>query len=111
MTSLAELSKQKPTATPPSFSHYEAYTRALALQSQPPTGFMEFQVRDPTTQAKYDAMSPAWEGIESTDAAIARGDYALETAEKTRQDLRSGRPTPAPAAPQPVETSWNCSIQ
>jgi len=111
MTSLAELSKQKPSVPPASFSHYDAYTRALALQSQPPTGFMEFQVRDPKTQAKYDAMSPAWEGIESTDAAIARGDYALDTAEKTRQELRSSRPKPTPAAPQPVETSWNCSIQ
>ena len=108
MTSLEELSKQKPSVAPRPFSHYEQYTRALANQSQPPTGFMEFQVRDPKTQAKYDAMSPTWEGVASSDAAIARGDYALDSAEKNRQELRNKGP---PAEPQPVETSWNCSIQ
>lgn len=110
MTSLADLSKQKPTVTPPQFSHYDAYTKALDLQSQPPTGFMEFQVRDPKTQAKYDAMSPMWEGVASSDAAIARGDYALDSADKGR--LAPGKPAPPPPTPPAKEEeAWNCSIQ
>lgn len=74
------------------------------------TGFMEFQVRDPVTQAKFSAMSPTWEGLESSENAIARGDYDLDRAEKNRQDLRSKQPKTL-TAPTPVETSWNCSIQ
>jgi hypothetical protein len=61
------------------------------------TGFMEFKPRDMATQAKYDAVSPTWQGIESTNAAIARGDYSLDSAEATRQELR------AQYAPKPRE--------
>lgn len=75
-----------------------------------PTGFLEFQARDPAIQAKYSAMSATWEGIESSEAAIARGDYDLDRAEKNRQDLRSKQPPPA-TPPQPIESTWNCSIQ
>lgn len=75
-----------------------------------PTGFLEFQARDPVAQAKYSAMSPSWEGIDSSEAAIARGDYDLDRAEKNRQDLRSKK-QPVLQMPQPPETSWNCSIQ
>ncbi len=77
-------------------------------QNTVPTGFLEFQPRDPIAQAKYSAMSSSWEGIESSEAAIARGDYDLDRAERTRQDLRSKRPQTVPAAPEPT---WNCSIQ
>lgn len=73
------------------------------------SGFMEFRPRDAIGQAKYDAMSSTWEGVASSEAAVARGDYSLDSAEKTRQDLRSKRPVPS--FPQPVSTSWNCSIQ
>lgn len=72
------------------------------------TGFLEFRPRDPIAQAKYDAMSPSWEGVESSTAAVARGEYSLDSAEKTRQYLR-GRQTPPPVTtPEPA---WNCSIQ
>ena len=82
--------------------------RTIAGQNTIRTGFMEFRPRDPVGQAKYDAMSSTWEGVESSEAAVARGDYSLDSAEKTRQDLRSG----APAAPLPAPTpTWNCSIQ
>ena len=77
------------------------------------SGFLEFQVRDPVTQSKYSAMSPGWEGVESSETAIARGDYDLDRAEKTRQDLRAKGPQPVlqmPQGPQP-EPQWNCSIQ
>ena len=72
------------------------------------TGFLEFQQRDPVSQARYSAMSPSWEGIESSEAAIARGVYDLDMAEKNRQDLRAKRPQPMPQAPEP---QWNCAIQ
>lgn len=71
------------------------------------TGFMEFQARDPVSQSKYSAMSPTWEGIQSSESAIARGVYDLDKAEKNRQDLRSKQPV-LQAQPEP---EWNCSIQ
>lgn len=77
-----------------------------------PTGFLEFQARDPVAQAKYSAMSSGWEGIESSEAAIARGDYDLDRAEKTRQDLRAKKAQPVLQMPQmPQESVWNCSVQ
>jgi len=72
------------------------------------TGFLEFQPRDPESQAKYSAMSPSWEGIESSEAAIAKGVYDLDKAEKNRQDLRSRQPVVQLSTPEP---EWNCSIQ
>ena len=74
------------------------------------TGFLEFQPRDPVSQSKYSAMSPSWEGIESSEAAIAKGVYDLDMAEKNRQDLRAKRPQPVLQMPQ-AEPAWNCSIQ
>jgi len=78
--------------------HYGDYVVATGNEIRPSssynaasttrTGFLEFKPRDMDTQRKYDAMSPAWEGIDSTNAAIARGDYSLDAAEATRQELR-----------------------
>jgi hypothetical protein len=79
------------------------YTKGESQQS---TGFMEFTPRDPAKQAKHSAMSPAWEGVASSEAAIARGDYDLDKGETNRADLRK------PAQPMPDQGSeWNCSIQ
>lgn len=76
------------------------------------TGFMEFIPRDPAKQAKYSAMSPAWEGVASSEAAIARGDYDLDMAEKNREDLRAKRPQPKLLMPgEGPKPEWNCSIQ
>lgn len=83
--------------------------RTTAGQNYMITGFLEFRPRDAVNQAKYDAMSPSWEGVASSEAAVARGDYSLDSAEKTRQDLRAKRPPPS--LPAPVSTSTNCSIQ
>ncbi len=83
--------------------------RTIAGQNTMLTGFLEFRPRDPEKQAKYSAMSPTWEGVESSEAAVARGDYSLDSAERIRADLRGKRPPPA--VPQPVESSANCSIQ
>ena len=85
------------------------YTPGQSTQS---TGFMEFLPRDPAKQAKYSAMSPTWEGISSSEAAIARGDYDLDMAEKNREDLRAKRPQPKLVMPgEGPASEWNCSIQ
>ena len=83
-------------------------TQTTKGESTQLTGFMEFQPRDAKTQAKYSAMSPAWEGIPSSEAAIARGEYDLDAAATTRKDLRAGRPQDQNQAPV---SEWNCSIQ
>ena len=76
------------------------------------TGFLQFQERDPVAQSKYSAMSSSWEGVESSESAIAKGVYDLDMAEKNRQDLRAKRPQPVFQMPQaPPESTWNCSIQ
>lgn len=79
-----------------------------------PTGFLEFQPRDPISQAKYSATSPTWEGIASSEAAIARGDYDLDRAELTRlkqAPTPQPSPPPPPPLPPPQPPASNCSIQ
>jgi len=76
-----------------------------------PTGFLEFAPRDPETQSKYSAMDSKWEGVASSEAAIARGDYDLDAAEKNRADLRAKKPQPVFTNPQVAPTPANCSIQ
>ena len=67
------------------------------------TGFLEFKPRDPVAQAKYSAMSPTWEGIESSNKAIASGVYDLDQADKNRKQLRSG--AKEETLPRPLSTS------
>lgn len=87
-------------------------TQYVKGESTEETGFMEFLPRDPAKQAKYSAMSPAWEGVASSEAAIARGDYDLDMAEKNREDLRAKRPQPKLLMPgEGPKPEWNCSIQ
>jgi hypothetical protein len=87
----------------PVFKHYQDYVVATEKEAKPSssynastttrTGFLEFKPRDMASQRKYDAMSPEWEGMESSDAAIAKGVYDLDKAEANRQELRK-LPTP-----------------
>lgn len=58
------------------------------------TGFLEFKPRDMETQKKYDAMSPTWEGVDSSMKAVQQGVYALDSAET--KDPKQ-RPLYAPA--------------
>ncbi len=67
------------------------------------TGFLEFKPRDPVAQAKYSAMSPTWEGVHSSNKAIASGVYDLDMADKTRANLRNK--IPDTQLPKPVSTS------
>lgn len=62
--------------------------------STTPTGFLEFKPRDMATQRRFDAMSPAWEGVESSMKAVEQGLYSLDSAEKTRQELRASTTRP-----------------
>jgi hypothetical protein len=56
-----------------------------------PTGFMEFKPRDMNIQKKYDAMSPDWEGVDSSMKAVDQGVYSLDSAEATRQENRESQ--------------------
>ena len=42
-------------------------------------GFLDIAVRDPKIQARYDAMSGSWEGIEATDAAVKNGIFKADS--------------------------------
>ena len=87
-------------------------TQSVKTENQQSSGFMEFLPRDPEKNAKYSAMSPSWEGVASSEAAIARGDYDLDRAEKNREDLRAKRPQPKLTMPgEGPQPEWSCSIQ
>jgi hypothetical protein len=112
MTSLGDLNTTRPVkpvdAKP--LPQYADYTHALAVHT-PATGFKEFSPRDSATQAKYDAMQDSWQGIESSDKAIAAGVYALDYA----SDDRGSKPNkplilPPPAPPKKAD-SWFCVVQ
>ena len=103
-------------ATPvqsPAFKSYGDYLVATQKDVRPgssynatvttPTGFLEFKPRDMETQKKYDAMSPAWEGVESSMKAVEKGVYALDSAEATRQELRQRVKIPDGRGPTPVK--------
>lgn len=66
-----------------------------------PSGFLEFKPRDMATQVKYDAMSPEWQGVDSSMKAVERGLYALDSAEKGRD----------PTKPPPAEPPMKCVVQ
>jgi hypothetical protein len=98
-------------------AHYQGYVNALnstdhATKEGQRGPFMEFLPRDPAAQAKYSAMSSTWQGIESSEAAIARGDYDLDFASKRREDTKAKKPQPKLEMPGEAPPSvWNCSIQ
>lgn len=95
--------------------HYQKYVQALgstdyATGSGQRGPFLEFKPRDPATQAKQSAMSPTWQGVQSSEASIARGDYDLDFASKSREDTKATPSQPKLAMPG-TEPVWNCSIQ
>jgi hypothetical protein len=98
-------------------AHYKGYLNALdAVEHTPGHAqrgpFMEFKPRDPAAQAKYSAMSGQWEGLESSEAAIARGDYNLDFASEKREDMKAKKPQPQPKPATPeAPAAWNCSVQ
>ncbi len=100
----------------PVFKHYEDYVVATGKEAKPSssynastttrTGFLEFKPRDMNSQRKYDAMSPEWEGVESSDKAIAKGVYDLDKAEQNRQELRTVTTLTIPPLEQQPKTTF-----
>jgi hypothetical protein len=76
-----------------------------------PTGFLQFRPRDPVTQAKYDALSKTWEGVESSERAVAQGLYSLDSAEATRRELREHVNVPKNPLVPPKPNEKSCCIQ
>lgn len=67
--------------------------------------FKTFAPRDPSTQAKYDALSPTWQGLDATNSAIGRGEFSLDT-------VPSSTYTPKPPPPEaPLQANWFCVVQ
>lgn len=103
----------------PIFKSYGDYLVATQKNTRPsssynasvttPTGFMEFKPRDMETQKKYDAMSPDWEGVDSSMKAVEQGVYSLDAAEATRQELRENVNVPSGALPTTLYLNQNAS--
>ena len=112
MASIEELAATQPVKPHDgrTLEQYNAYVRSLAVQT-PATGFKEFAARDPETQAKYDAMQSSWQGVESSDKAIAAGIYALDYASDDRSVRPNKQPILPPAAPPKKDQSWFCVVQ
>lgn len=101
-------------------SNYKGYTESLATSATTehytpgtnttPTGFLEFKPRDPVGQAKYDAMQKTWEGVESSERAVARGDYSLDSAETITRELRKPMPS-LQMPPTPKTREDYCCVQ
>jgi len=111
MTSVAELNKAdlvKPTDAK-ALPQYADYTTALAIHT-PASGFKQFAPRDPETQAKYDAMQSTWQGVESSDKAIAAGLYKLDYASDDRSVRPKQTPILPPASPPKKEEGF-CVVQ
>jgi hypothetical protein len=109
MASLAEVSNAQPLrSVPKGIPQYDDYNRSLAVHT-PATGFKEFAPRDPSTQAKYDAMQDSWQGVESSDKAIAAGNYALDYASDDRGS-KPNKPLIMPPA-APPKNDWFCVVQ
>jgi hypothetical protein len=113
MTSIAELKSSelvKPTDAK-ALPQYADYAQALDVHT-PATGFKEFSPRDPETQAKYDAMQSTWQGVESSDKAIAAGLYKLDYASDDRSLQPKKTPVmPQPTAPEPKKEEGFCVVQ
>lgn len=109
MASLSELDNIKQLGPKvPTSSHYKDYVQGIKTTTA--TGFLEFSPRDLQTQMKYDAMQPTWEGVESSDKAIASGVYALDYATGDRS-ARPAKATFVPPTQPKKEESWFCVVQ
>jgi len=75
-------------------NHWEGYLNAVGgtpvpsssmpapyLTSDPTkgtSGFLDLPVKQPDIQAKYDAMSGSWAGVEASTAAVKNGMFSTE---------------------------------
>jgi hypothetical protein len=93
------------------------YVESIAGKNTSHTGFLEFKPRDKVTQARFDAMSDQWEGVNASENAVKQGLYIEDSAEPAGMRQKKPQPQMAPpqstrgAAPQPAPTNDICSIQ
>lgn len=78
----------------------------MAGEYTTPTGFLEFAPRDPVAQAQYSALSPGWEGVESSEKAVADGKFDLQKADAKEQNKRAVYTPGGDTAPRTV-TAWD----
>jgi hypothetical protein len=43
------------------------------------SGFLDLQVKNPSIQARYDAMSGSWAGVSASESAITNGVFKTES--------------------------------
>jgi hypothetical protein len=93
------------------------YVESIAGKNTTHTGFLEFKPRDKVTQARFDAMSDQWEGVNASENAIKQGLYLEDSAapasirEKKPQPMFTPPESARGAAPPPAATNDICSIQ
>jgi hypothetical protein len=88
------------------------YVKSNAGQNTIHTGFLEFKPRDEATQARFDAMSDQWEGVNASEEAVKQGVFVEDSAQPA--SLREKKPQPQqqpPPTPAPAPTNDICSIQ
>jgi hypothetical protein len=85
------------------------YVESIAGKNTTHTGFLEFKPRDKETQARFDAMSDQWEGVNASEKAVKQGLYIEDSAQPAA--AREKKPTRAAVPPQPAPTNDVCSIQ
>jgi hypothetical protein len=85
------------------------YVESIAGKNTTHTGFLEFKPRDKETQARFDAMSDQWEGVNASENAVKQGLYIEDSAQPAA--AREKKPTRAAVPPQPAPTNDVCSIQ
>jgi hypothetical protein len=111
MTSLVDLKNEKQLGpTVPTTAQYASYEKSVSKFSAP-TGFLEFSPRNPNVQAKYDAMQSSWQGVESSDKAIASGLYALDYASDDRSAPTKPLVVPQKLPEKKKEEPWFCVVQ
>jgi hypothetical protein len=86
------------------------YVKSNAGQNTIPTGFLEFKPRDEETQARFDAMSDQWEGVNASEDAVKQGVFVEDSAQPANLREKKAQPQPQPA-PAPAPTNDICSIQ
>lgn len=95
------------------------YVKSNAGQNTTPTGFLEFKPRDEATQARFDATSDQWEGVNASEEAVKQGLFVEDSAQPASLREKKAQPTMAPPqsergpppTPAPAPTNDVCSIQ
>jgi len=62
-----------PSTTMPSVAPYDTTSNEQGV-----SGFMDLINMQPKIQARYDAMSGSWEGVQAADKAISNGVFRTE---------------------------------